>query len=504
VSLGYVTLPVGVFLVGWLRPPWAVLLVAALVAGTAMWGRRLRQAGATPEGDLRGASAPALVVAVLVVLGVVALSGAGGFGIQTWDWAKHNAILRDLIEQPWPVAYATGRDDVALTYYVAYYLPAALLGKAAGWTAANVALYAWTALGAVLALLWVVVLSGARVWPCLGVFVLFSGLDVVGAPWSGRWTGAAWLQDFHLEWWAGAWLYPSNVNLLAFAPHQALAGWLLTGLALDGLDRYAGRYPHALGTGVCLLWSPFAALGLAGLAALGAVGAGSRRGGLRRLARDPLALAGAAIALVLALYLLSRSWPVALPDRYYPPPGRIAAGALELVPAGMPGRQFVAEYAAFVLLEFLLLAGLLWSAHRGTDRRLLGAATGMLLALPFVRYGYFNDLAMRASIPALFVLQVLAARALCRWRERPLLVSLLGLVLVAGALCPANVLRLQAESAFQRGALVEIRPRERVLDLFQIQTRVAYFFVGQYLGALDAPFFRHVARPPIPVPRGRT
>jgi hypothetical protein len=503
-SLIYLALPVGVFLIGWLRPPWAVLFVATLLAGAGVWGRRLGRPGATPEADARAVSAPALVGAALVVLGVVALSGAGGFGLQTWDWAKHHAILRDLMEQPWPVAYATGRDDVALTYYVAYYLPAALVGTVAGWTAANVALFAWTVLGAVLALLWVVVLSGAHVWPCLGVFVLFSGLDLVGAPWSGRWSGAAWLQDFHVEWWAGPWLYPSNVTLLAFAPHQALGGWLLTALALDGLGRYAGRYPHVLGAGICLLWSPFASLGLVGLAALGGDGRRSQRGGPGGLARDPAALAGAAITLVLVLYLLSRSWPVAIPERYYPPPERIAAAGLGFVAAQMPGRRFVAEYAVFALLEFLLLALLLWVVHRGSDRRLLGAATVMLLGLPLVRYGYFNDLAMRASIPALFVLQVLAARALGRGHERPLLVALLGLVLAAGALCPANLLRIQAQGVVQRGALVEIRPRERVLDLFRIQIQVAhYFFVGQYLGALDAPFFRYLARRPVPVPRGR-
>ena len=56
---------------------------------------------------------------------------------------------------------------MVLTYYVAYYLPAALVGKIAGWTAANVVLFAWSATGAALAFLWLVVLSGAPVWRCL-------------------------------------------------------------------------------------------------------------------------------------------------------------------------------------------------------------------------------------------------------------------------------------------------------------------------------------------------
>ena len=74
-----------------------------------------------------------------------------------------------------------GRDDAVLTYYVAYYLPAALVGKIAGWTAANVVLFTWSAAGAALAFLWLVVLSEAPVWRCLAIFVLFSGLDLVGA-----------------------------------------------------------------------------------------------------------------------------------------------------------------------------------------------------------------------------------------------------------------------------------------------------------------------------------
>jgi len=205
--------------------------------------RRFR-AGATTPREERLVSGAGVAMGALAVVVVVGLSGPGGFGVQTWDWAKHNAILKDLVEQPWPVAYATERDDVALTYYVAHYLPAALAGKLAGWQAANVVLFAWTVIGCVLAMLWLVVLSGAPVWRCLAIFVLFSGLDVVGAiAWSSRWSMRRWPNDFHLEWWAGHWTYPGNVTLIAFAPHQATAGWLLTGLTIDGLRRYPARFP---------------------------------------------------------------------------------------------------------------------------------------------------------------------------------------------------------------------------------------------------------------------
>ena len=61
------------------------------------------------------------------------------------------------------------------------------------------------------------------------------------------------------------------------------------------------------------------------------------------------------------------------------------------------------------------------------------------------------------------------------------------------------VLRLSAQGVVQRGALVRIRPRAGVPDLFQQQLRTHYFLVGQYIGALDGPFFRYLARQPIPV-----
>ena len=503
-SLVYVALPVGLFIAGWLRPVWAVPVGAGLLGGIAIWARRLWTAG-----DVAGParSGRALAGAALVVVAAVALSGAGGIGRQSWDWAKHNAILKDLIEQPWPVAYATGRSDVALTYYVAYYLPAAVVGKAASWTTANVVLFAWSGVGAVLAFLWLVVLSGASVWRCLGIFVLFSGLDLVGAAvWSDRWTGAAWMKDFNAEWWAGRWTYPANFTLLAHAPHQALGAWLLTGLALDGLQRYPGRAPHGLGSALALLWSPFAALGLLGLAALDWATGWRARGGLRGIVRDGAELAGLLTGLVLTAYLLSRYWPLELPRRYHAPPDRIQAAALAFLPARLPASEFGAAYAMFVTLEFLVLAALLAVAYRRhqRERRLIGVATAMLLALPLFHYGYYNDLAMRASIPALFTLQVLAAGASEVVPRRSVLASAIMAILVLGAVYPANMLRLRGKPVVNRRAIVWIPRRPAIPDLFrqQLLLRGEHAHVGQYIGAVDAPFFRLLARRPTPVPKG--
>jgi hypothetical protein len=507
-ALAYVALPVGLFLAGWLRPAWAIPLVTALLLGTAAWGRRiLARGGAVDPPSDRPVSVVALVSAVLVVAVMVALLGPGGAGIQRWDWDKHNAILKDLIVQPWPVAYATGVDDVALTYYVAYYLPAAVVGKAAGWVAANLALFAWTAVGAALAFLWIVALSGGSVWRCLAIFVLFSGLDLVGAAvWSTRWQGAAPLDPFDAEWWAKWWTLPNNLTLLSYAPHQAIGAWLLTGLVLAGLRQRPGRSPHVLSGALGLLWSPFAVVGLAALAALDWGTAWRQRGGWRGLGRDGAELCGGLVGAALVVYFLSRAWPVVLPPRYYPPADRISAAGLAFLPAQFPWRAFAAEYAVFVGLEFLVLAALLAATLRGhrDETRLLGVATATLLVLPLFRYGYHNDLVMRASIPALFVLQVLAARATGGLAARPALAVAVAALLLLGALYPANMLRLNALAVLQRGALVRIPRGSGVPDLFeqQLALRGYYFHVGQYIGSVDAPFFRVLARRPVPAPRG--
>jgi hypothetical protein len=516
-SLAYVALPVGVFLAGWLRPAAAVPAVAALALAVGAWAAAFRRPAAAaggPAGDGPADAAAARVGAGTLWLACAAagllvwLGGPGGLGIQQWDWAKHNAILLDLVEQPWPVAYRTAGGDSALTYYVAYYLPAALAGKAAGWRVANAALAGWTAVGCLLAALWLVVLARAPGWLAPAVLVLFSGLDVVGAAlWSDRWAPGAWVGDFHVEWWAGSWVYPANVSLIAFAPGQAVGGWLLAALVADALRARPARCPVGLAGALALLWSPLAALGLAALAA-GTWLAG--RVGWRALARGQAGwanVAGAGVGALLALYLAARLGEVPLSPWYDVPPDRRGVGGLALVPALVPAGRFAADYAVFLALEVLAVAVPVAVILRGScpERRLLAGSLATLAALPFVAYGYWNDLAMRASIPALFVLQALAVRA-CRtpgapraWR------AALAVALALGALGSANLLRLHAAAVAERGRLSVILPRGAVPSLFeqQLAMRETYRFrwLHQYLGRLDAPFFRYLARPTRPVER---
>ena len=235
-----------------------------------------------PAADPAGVSWRGLFLALVLPAAVLTgLSGAGGWGAGDSDWLKHDTILRDLLERPWPVTYESGHGPVLLVYYVTYYLPAALLSKMAGgnWTVASQALALTTFLGIVLAGGWMVALArsgggrdaGRGLSPAgamlvaAAVFFGFSGLDVLGkiavnlffrlSAFYGDWGDIAW--------WAQFAQYSSNAATVFWAPQHAFGGWLTAALALD--DWYRGRGPEGRGVfyvALALAWSPFAAVGL--------------------------------------------------------------------------------------------------------------------------------------------------------------------------------------------------------------------------------------------------
>lgn len=501
-SLAYLGLPVLIFLIGWLKPLWALLFAICALATTVALGRGQERAR-MPHGWRWWHGA-----LMVVVLGmVISTQGAGGFGIQNWDWTKHLAVLRDLMDRPWPVMYHTTKDTVSLTYYVAYYLPAALVGSHLGWTAANTTLWLWTILGCALAGFWLVALSGARWWIAMLFLLLFSGCDVIGGVLRPSELDARpWFGNFDLEWWSKRWVIPSNLTLIAYVPHQAIAGWLFTGLLIHGLRGQGEKYPAAGLVVLSMVWSPFITVGLA----LVYAGWLAWR---RELWRTWLAaqctwwnVPALMLGLVLVLYFASKFVPYELPPEFYSSRKVTAKGDFYFMLDRAPAGEFAVLYVLTLLLEFGLLAFLLFKARHGrarTDTALLVGAGVCLLLLPWVHYGRFNDLVMRACIPALFVLQVCALQVVCMPRRaperhaaawvRPALLALL----IVGALYPINMLRITGQRLEERTwHLYYLSDYKRHPDLFRQQRdgRKLLFSIGQYVGASDSFFFRHLAK----------
>ncbi len=114
---------------------------------------------------------------------------------------------------------------------LAYYLPAALVGKVAGVGVADTALLIWTAIG--VALFLALAVERATTFRAaliiVAVLVLFSGMDLLGTVLRGGFGLAAHLRPVdHLEWWATRFQYSSHTTQLFWVPNHALPGWIAT------------------------------------------------------------------------------------------------------------------------------------------------------------------------------------------------------------------------------------------------------------------------------------
>lgn len=74
--------------------------------------------------------------------------------------------------------YRLGGQAAPLVYYIAYYLPAALLGKLGGWLWAHQVLFVWSWIGLILAMLWFIILNRRAAFTVVLLFdILWSRRD---------------------------------------------------------------------------------------------------------------------------------------------------------------------------------------------------------------------------------------------------------------------------------------------------------------------------------------
>lgn len=405
-TCGYLFLPVLLFL------PFFVNGVAIALSLMALFGAWSALRDHDPAAVAGTKTLPTIILTVLA-LAWVAMAGTGHLMYSNADWVVRDAVLHDLSTSAWPPHYANASGQQAfMRAPVAYYLPAALIGMLAGFGAANIALYLWTALGWFLFALCAYRLFAKRAQriACVLLLVCFGGMDLVGYA-----TAYKTLPSLgeHLEWWMPYMQYSSNSTLLFWVPNHALPAWLCTALILRRWRQpQLARMTPLLATAVPL-WSPLAAIGLFPFFLFGL-----------RWIKDARILFSPAtclpflpIALLIALYLGldAASVPHAWQVRNFP-----------------NAVSFAVNYGLFCLIEFGFLALVL--AKIGPYDMPMRIAVAVLCLLPFYYYGPGNDLAMRASIPALCVLALASARVLGETASRRTgWHAALALVLLVGA-----------------------------------------------------------------------
>ena len=403
-----------VFCIGFLQPaPGLAAAALGLAAATAVvrrtnWGERL-------NGNV-------LTAAVAIATTLTLVSGIGHFFYQTDDWVVRDALLFDLVRNPWPVAYATPGAPGLLRAPLGMYLIPALIGKAGGLGAAQAALAVQNALaiGLCLYVFARVLPAGRSRWIMLALFVAFSGMDII--PWiRQRLGGMEPLGLPHIEPWPGFFHYDSNVTEILWTPHHAIAGWALVAGYLvwrQGRISALALGPLFAASG---FWSPLAAAGALPFYVFAFVG---------DLADRKLRMPDWAIAAASGL--------AALPVLFYLTRG---TGEVEKGLQDMGNPEILRSYLAMMALEVLPFFAIAWEGRDREDRRgrnELLLIVLLLFAIPFYMLGFANDFAMRVSIPALTLLCVRSVPALAAiGREPAMRRAIIGGIVAIGAATPA-------------------------------------------------------------------
>jgi hypothetical protein len=482
-TLLYLALPLVIFYAGWLKPAYAVLSIIPLVWGG--WGL----ARCWPV-EAATFSRGGILFLAGFSFGLTAFAGIGAFAPQEFDWAYHNAVLVDCINQPWPVLLEDGPIRWPMVYYLGHYLPAAAMGKLGGYQVAQVTWWVWSALGVMLAGGWFARLTRLPVWIAAPVFFAFAGLvfignllvQVLGLP--DNYHG--WVGFYPNEFWARMWQFPSHFWMLAWAPGQALAAWLSAGMFLS-----CPQPLRPLGFGflfLCdLLWAPFSAVGL-GLLAFFLVWREGCRWPVKAL--TPLLALSLPAGTLMVFYAAKISPDVAA---RFPKIPIVWFTRFQDAPPDLLSSVFL--LLLFITLEF----GILWALLRavfpkGSGERTLADACGLaLLCLLPVTVGYYSDLAMRACAVPWFGLALLAARAFMSAGLTPRLRWWLWRVILIGALTPLIQIGEQGAKLVTGSYDPNVAPKQ-VSAVVNIPADGFKFLGAQYIGSTNSVYWKYLAR----------
>lgn len=346
------------------------------------------------------------------------LAGVGGFRPQHFDYFKHNLVINNLVRYEWPVRYA---DDTYLCYYHAYYLPPALLAKwMGGINAVHFYMFGWTWLGLTLLFQLLHRLGG---WTLVVLFIFFNSTEAIlliyeafksphtiGYTFTDLWTNDHTIELIQTP---GGLMFPSHVESFTAAPQHALPAWLATGGVLECRISSAECRSKNKFTVYCLLlivllyWSPLVVVGFLPLVIFDYFNKSTfdtftsrKQTSFRSLLTTSHLLLTTHSSLLIFISL-----PALI---FY-------AGHVPLHDIQGWWWTFIKtphEYvllATFLFIEIGIWSILMWFLKKKKvisteDLKLVLLASAVLLVLAVYRYGYFNDLARRASLPALLVL----------------------------------------------------------------------------------------------------
>ena len=366
------------------QPPLAVAILA-LVVPTTLAFITYRAIPGHPRIGAPVVLACFAIAAILLILG-----GEGRLFYASTDWQVRDTVLADMGGHRWPFDYWLEGRAQLLRAPVGMYLVPALIGGASqlgrDWALLT---HNSLILGLVFAQASILFTGRRAQLIALVVFVMFSGLDVLGnliLEWRGDRTNWG-----HIEGWADGYEYSSHITQLFWVPQHAFAGWtvaltyLLWRRNLAPIGLFAASLP------LVALWSPLVLFGAVPFAAFA---------GLRVL------LSGAWNGRDVLLCLIATA--LTTPALVY-----LSTNAADMGGGFLPPTALI--YTLVMLLEVVpFLLPVLHDTDNLVDRATALIAGACLFLMPCWSIGLFGDFQMRASIMPL----ALVALAFADWASR--------------------------------------------------------------------------------------
>lgn len=231
----YLLLPVLIFCIGWCKWYIGGVMSCVIAIGAYLSVHEYMLSGSVERSSLsvdKRILWKCFMAVIIIALWVV-LSGIGGYVWQNDDHFSRNTIFQILVKEDWPVLRSMEINGTlqerGLIYYIGFWLPAGLIGKAFGQEVGDAFQCIWAILG--IAIFYSLICYWRKkvsLWP-LFIFIFFSGLDIVGTLRNGAPLMTLWGVE-HLERWPGYYQYSSITTQLFWVFNQAVPVWVACGL----------------------------------------------------------------------------------------------------------------------------------------------------------------------------------------------------------------------------------------------------------------------------------
>lgn len=426
----YLMLPFIIFSLGWIGKRYSVFFIPLLCI---CFYKACKDSEAVWLPELTGENILKILVILFSIFTWVYYSGIGRMTFQNSDHNCRNAIFEILVQYDWPVYnynvipenFAEGTTATSLVYYIGFWLPSAVVGKAFGIEAGYKFQVFWAVLG--ISLVYYYICSRKKkllLWP-LAVLIFFSGLDIVGEYLRGV-DLLTMSNDMHLERWMEPYQYSSMTTQLYWVFNQAIPAWLCT------IFCYVQKNNRSivLVLSCCMLTSTLPFIGLLILVIFWVLSrhyeiqpdlrpVDKVKEKVMRLLKDTCTfqniVGGGIIGIISFLYLKTN------------------LSGTRIMQESQNGAVYdnhLAKYLIFIIIEVGVYFLAVYKYHKSNS--LFYVILTSLLIIPPLKVGSGTDFCMRASIPALFILMLFVMETLEKAGECRDKVTLWVLLLLLG------------------------------------------------------------------------